>query len=105
MTKKSKTKKGLFGYKWYLIFGVFALMIAAGVFWAFDTMYQYNIEKANSLKADINFATINEFTNQHYEFPTDESNLPILVYFAIALICMGVIGFFISKVFYEKSKE
>jgi len=105
MARKSKKKAMPYAYKWYLIFGLFAFIVTAGVFWMFDIMYQYNMSTANSLKADINFATIQEFTSQHYEFPTSTTGIPMLVYFAIALVCIGAVGFFMSKVFYEKSKE
>jgi len=103
-TRKSKSVKKNF-LKWYAAFGFSALLIAFGVFWLFDIMYQYNTSNVGSFSAQINFATVNEFYSQSYTMPNYTPQFPVFGYVAIALVAVGAACFVASKVFYEKSKE
>lgn len=102
-TKKLKVKAE-HCLKWYAIFGFCAFLIAAGVFWMFNIIYQDRISRADMISAKISAAFDYNSSNAYAIFE-NEPQFPVLAYAAIALLIVGAVGFLVAKVFYEKSKE
>ena len=89
--------------KWYVLFGISALVITSGFFWIFGyyaatpQYFSATIEKAaEASSAAMETGTSTGIIN---------FQMPPFPYSAIVLIAIGIAGFLITKVFYEKDKK
>ena len=89
--------------KWYVLFGISALVITSGFFWIFG----YYVATPQYFAATIDKAVESSAAVMEGGASAALINfqMPPFPYLAIVLIAIGIAGFLITKIFYEKSKK